>query len=386
MLNEAVAPSLSNEDRKTRINSLLRQVDSEIKSGNIDNALSLTQQVFAYDKNNLYARAFEERILALRSSKEQAKAQNKVPAITNERVEVDGKHNLKEISKNQEKAEKHLHIVELPIDHTEKHSKELTEKDPSTIFQKESAVASDDKTELTEDIEQQLMQRINHVLESKQHEIEETLQRQFHNLNATAKVTPESPTSSSLQQAHANTAPASLTMKEQQEEMKNWLLKERNRILDEVTRQVKEEQERFQENLAEYYKSTYEKKLEEEANKAHQQALIAYRSTLATLLQYKLPKIVQQAITRTMRTPLLITDSEHEQYEHQVHIDLYTQALLDTFTKETITPQDVEMLAKQRVMYGVSDDEHKRLAKKVKRELGLPDDTAYRSPSTPPWG
>ena len=59
-----------------------------------------------------------------------------------------------------------------------------------------------------------------------------------------------------------------------------------------------------------------------------------------------------------MRTPLLITDEEHEQLEHQAQVELYTHAILETLTKDSITSADWDLLAKQRTMYGIDETEH----------------------------
>ncbi len=379
IMNNVSATTISPEDRKARINLLLRQVDGEIKSGNFEHALTLTHQVYSFDRKNLYARAFEERIVELRSKGEKEKQQAVVQPSPIEHVDFEKQQRQSQNFTLVENSGTYLHIVEQT--HTSNHTP-ITgqiENTQNQSFDTPTFESSNYISELSGDTEEQLRQTFLSALESKQLQIERTFQRQVQVGQAKGNGFTEqgNTISSSSLNVQTNTIMVPLKMKAQQEnEIKDWQLTERKRILEELTLQIQEEQRKFQEGLAEHYKNTYGKKLEEETGKAHQQALTAYRSTLTTLLQYKLPKLVQQAITRTMRTPLLITDEEHEQLEHLAFIDIYTNAILDILTKDSISASDWDVLAKQRSMYGISETEHKQLLKQVRRDLNLPDDTA----------
>ena len=53
------------KDREEKVNAILYNVEDAIKKGNLDDALEKIRRVYAYDIKNAYARAFEERILAM---------------------------------------------------------------------------------------------------------------------------------------------------------------------------------------------------------------------------------------------------------------------------------------------------------------------------------
>jgi len=67
-------PTDSDDVRRT-ISELLKSADRSIKDGNLDAALGFMERVFEIDARNIYARAYKERILALKDA--QAKEKDK---------------------------------------------------------------------------------------------------------------------------------------------------------------------------------------------------------------------------------------------------------------------------------------------------------------------
>ncbi len=57
--------NLNESEPKERMSALLHSTDEYLKKGKLDEALETVRSVYRYDKNNMYARAFEERILAM---------------------------------------------------------------------------------------------------------------------------------------------------------------------------------------------------------------------------------------------------------------------------------------------------------------------------------
>ncbi len=53
-------------DNQRAVSELLRSADKAIKDGNLDNALAAISKVFEFDQRNVYARAYQERILSLK--------------------------------------------------------------------------------------------------------------------------------------------------------------------------------------------------------------------------------------------------------------------------------------------------------------------------------
>ncbi|MBI3193549.1 MAG: response regulator, partial [Ignavibacteriae bacterium] len=296
-----------------------------------------------------------------------------------EQVEVEVKRRLKEITYDREIEEKKRKVLEKQNEHLEKRALEASVKEMTTTRQKEFAAISTEGSKKIEEVERNLMEQMNSVLESKQRQMEEELQRRINELKVVA--TPSSQTTlpplSSLQQVQISSNPAFARSKEQQErEIQERLITERKRIQEEMTQRMQEEHKRVQEELTEHLKNEHKNELKRELEKARQQALAAYRYALISLMQYKIPSDVQQVIAGTMRAPLSITDDEHKELERAAQVDAYIQAIRAMLSKGTPTVEDTAMLASLQQLYSISQDEHKNLTKQVKKELGLPDETA----------
>ena len=63
-------PTLKPEERNARVSALLRQVDEDVKAKKLDEALERIRKVYEFDIKNIYARAYEERILVMMMEKE----------------------------------------------------------------------------------------------------------------------------------------------------------------------------------------------------------------------------------------------------------------------------------------------------------------------------
>ncbi|TAK59349.1 MAG: response regulator, partial [Bacteroidetes bacterium] len=78
----------------------------------------------------------------------------------------------------------------------------------------------------------------------------------------------------------------------------------------------------------------------------------------------------------TMRATLMLTEEEHLEVERAARADAYTQEVRDILGQQPQTTSYDEALSKLKSLYSISEDEHKILVRKVKRDLGMPDETA----------
>ena len=75
-------------DNQRAISDLLRSADKSIKEGNLDNALAAISKVFEFDQRNVYARAYQERILSLKEMRLAARLNaEKIPADSEKHVQ-----------------------------------------------------------------------------------------------------------------------------------------------------------------------------------------------------------------------------------------------------------------------------------------------------------
>jgi CheY-like chemotaxis protein len=75
-------------DNQRAVSELLRSADKAIKEGNLDTALAAISKVFEFDQRNVYARAYQERILSLKEMQIAARANaEKIPADSAKNVQ-----------------------------------------------------------------------------------------------------------------------------------------------------------------------------------------------------------------------------------------------------------------------------------------------------------
>jgi hypothetical protein len=95
-------PTLKPEERNARVSTLLRQVDEDVKEQKLDNALERIRKVYEFDIKNIYARAYEERILVMMMEKERAAIMQEATKKATEQVDQEVKRRLNEFYKQQE--------------------------------------------------------------------------------------------------------------------------------------------------------------------------------------------------------------------------------------------------------------------------------------------
>jgi len=95
-------PILTSEERNARVSALLRQVDEDVRAKKLEDALDRIRKVYEFDIKNIYARAYEERILIMMMEKEREVAVREAKQQAAEQVDQEVKRRLKEFYKQQE--------------------------------------------------------------------------------------------------------------------------------------------------------------------------------------------------------------------------------------------------------------------------------------------
>ena len=152
--------NISVEEQNTRVSALLRQVDEDVRKKNFEEALDKIRKVYEYDIRNIYARAYEERVLLMMVERDRDQAMRAVEKTSEERVDAEVKKRLRDFYRKQETGSKN----ESKPNIRNKFWKIAPEKHPSTEAQQESGKdLSKIETETTRQIaefEQRLLQQI----------------------------------------------------------------------------------------------------------------------------------------------------------------------------------------------------------------------------------
>lgn len=324
---------LQPDERIARVSALLRQVDEDVRAKKLEDALDHIRKVYEFDIKNVYARAYEERILIMMIEKEREAAVREAKEQAAAQVDQEVKRQLKEFYKQQElEAQKRKE--------KEKAEQLLEDRARKASVNEVQEVANNDLTA----IEKETAKRIE--------ELEKRLIAQ-------------------IQKAVPGTATVATTEAEMMQAEA-----ERKKIQEEAFLKMKDEHKRAQEELMMHMEEERNTLLEREREKAKRQALEAYRTLMKLMIQLAIPGEMQTSLLQSLKISFSISDTEHMEAERSVQVSAYIDAVRALWQGGKPTDEDYVHLKNLQHFFKISDDEHISITKQVKKELGLPDETA----------
>lgn len=323
--------TLSPEEQNSRVSALLRQVDEDVKVKNFDQALDKIRMVYEYDIKNIYARAYEERILVMMMEQGREEALRDAKKQASEQIDQEVKRRLRDFYRQQEvEAEKRKQDEKTEQTLEERarlasvnEVRQVTAKDISTI-EKETA-------QQNEVLEKLLMKRLQQSTRFPDHD-------------------------TSKQITDVET--------------------ERKKIQEEAFNKLKQEQQRAQAELVERMEEERTTAIEREQTKAKQRELNGYRSLMKLMMQLSIPSEWQTSILQSLKISFSISDTEHMTAEREVQVDAYIEAVRTLWKTGKPTDEDFEQLKRLQQFFRISDEEHADITKRIKKELGMADETA----------
>ena len=151
---------------------------------------------------------------------------------------------------------------------------------------------------------------------------------------------------------------------------------ERKKIQEEAFLKMKEEQKRAQDELMHQMEEERNTLLEREHEKTQQQGLDSYRTLMKLMMQLAVPAEVQSSLLQSLKISFSISDIEHMEAERTVQVSAYIDAVRKLWQSGNPSDEDLMHLKNLQQFFKISDDEHLSIIKRVKKELGIPDDTA----------
>lgn len=342
---------LKPEERNARVFTLLRQVDEDVKAHDFDKALERIRKVYEYDIKNIYARAYEERILVMMMEKDREAVMHEAEKKVAEQVDQEVKRRLKDFYRQQE---------------FESKIRKEEEREEQTLEERARKASVNEVKEVTHNdiaaIEKETVQRIN--------ELEKKLMSQIQQVTSIGHVTS---TSSEVEQLRAEYETKLQQYKKQIEKAES----ERKKIQEEAFVKMKEEQKRIQEELMEHMEKERDAIHKREQEKAKQQEVEAYRNTMKLMMQLAVPAETQSSLLQALKISFSISDTEHKEIERTVQLSAYIDAVRKLWQVGTNPTEDdhVQLKNLQRFFH-ISDDEHNSITEGVKRELASTNETA----------
>jgi len=337
---------LSPEERNTRVSALLHQVDEDVKSQKLDEALDRIRKVYEFDIKNIYARAYEERILIMMMEKERANAIREAKQQAAEQVDQEVKKRLKDFYKQQELESQKRKQDEKTEQALENRARQASVNEVQEVAHKDITAIEKDTARKIEELEKRLIAQF---------------QQKTPGISSIG-----TPTS-------IDSIRAEYESKLQQYKIAE---EERKKIQDEAFLKMKEEQKRAEDELMHQMEEEREALLEREHEKTKQQELDSYRTLMKLMMQLAVPAEVQSSLLQSLKISFSISDTEHMEAERSVQVSAYVDAVHKLWQSGNPTDEDLGHLKNLQQFFKISDDEHISITKRVKKELGMPDDTA----------
>ncbi len=343
-------PALKPEERTARVSALLRQVDEDVKSQNLDNALEHIRRVYEYDIKNIYARAYEERILIMMMEKEREVFTREAQQKAAEHVDLEVKRRLKDFYKQQELEALKRKQEEKKEQALEERARKASVNEVQDEVHKDMGAIEKDTARRIEELEKRLLAQIQHVTPI-----------------YSAGVAP----------AGTDQLRAEYEAKFQQYKKQFEIAEEeRKKIQEDAFLKMKEEQRRTQEELSQHMEEERQTIITREQEKAKQQERDAYRTLMLLMMQLAVPAEVQRPILQSLKISFSISDTEHMDIERTVQVSAYIDAVRTLWQSGNPSDEDLMHLKNLQQFFKIADDEHASITKRVKKELGMPDETA----------
>lgn len=343
-------PTLTQEERTARVSALLRQVDEDVKAHRLDNALDRIRKVYEFDIKNAYARAYEERILVMMMEKERAAVMLEAEKKAAEQIDKEVKKRLNDFYKRQE------------LEAQTRKQSEKTEQ----VLEDRARIAS------VNEVQEVAHKDINDIEKETIHRIEELEKKLLTQIQQAASAASSSGASAGVEQVRAEYEAKLQQYKKKYEEAEA----ERKKIEEEAFLKMKEEQKRLQEELMQKMEGERKALLERENEKIKQQGTNSYQMLLKLMIQLAIPAEIQSSLLQSLKISFSISDAEQTEIERIVQVSAYIDAVRALWQSGNPSKEDFEHLKNLQNFFKISDDEHVSITKGVKRELGMPDETA----------
>jgi CheY-like chemotaxis protein len=336
--------NISVEEQNARVSSLLHQVDDDVKKKNFEAALDKVRKVYEYDIKNIYARAYEERILVMMVERDSEQARQAAEKNNDARVDAEVKKRLRDFYRQQEVS-------------TEQR-KQSEHKEQVLEDRAREASVTEARQEVGKDLS----------------EIEKETTRQFEELEKRLLQQMQKQTSVNTD----SSGPTESLRADFEKKIKQYAAAEvqRKKIQDDAFAKMKEEHHHAQEQLVLRMDKERKDLLEQEHEKAKRTALNAYRALMTLLMELAVPSEFQGPVLHSFQISFSITDAEHALVEREVQVRSYIDTVRRLYQIPKQSEEDFAHLKNLRKLFNISDSEHTKIVKRVKKELGLPDETA----------
>jgi CheY-like chemotaxis protein len=391
----ATTPNPSQESKREQITKFLRAVDDAVKKRNFDQALENVHSVFAIDPRNSYAHAFQERIEALKEEEAQEREYKRLAEADAKRMK-DVPKPKKEAGQQQteEMRQKSAEFEELQREQGAKQErKESVERELEAKARQVSVMerkellkpnvksVGEEVEKKIDNLEQKLSKQVHQVIADErsrfQQEWEQRMSELVSSVERQDKTTDVNIRASSLDEMRGAYESQIALMKNQLvQEMHQKLSAQRKRIEDDAFARLEEISRMLQNEILFRAEEEREEAIRVEQRKSKDRSSKVFESQMLLMLQLKIPSQVQDSLLRSLKIALQITDAEYIDIVRTVRVNKFVESVKEAYKNGRPTDEELSLLNKLQVLYNISEEEKLIITKRVKRELGLPDEAA----------
>ncbi|MBI4429405.1 MAG: response regulator [Ignavibacteriales bacterium] len=368
---------VAQEERRTRVSALLKQADQAVKSNDLNAALASVRKVYEHDPKNMYARAYEDRIVALITESEAKKG---VPASQRDLPQPDPAmmhEKVNEIHSLQEMEAQKRKQKEQDAEELEQRARQASVNERKELLAKDLQSLEAEALKRVETMEQRMSEQVKRLLEEEKHRLEEQSRGALEELKASverAQAVSKSKLEeqSTMDKLKAETEAELDRMKQQFKlQMIAKTEAERRQIQAEIFKKLKEEQTKKEVELAVRVEDEHQTILQRAEQKTREVALETYRTQMMVMMQYKLPPDVLEDLSKGLRISLSITDKEHIQIQQSVRSKAFIDAVKEAWKHGRLSHDESEVLENLGNLYQVPPAQQKAIHAQVRQELGV---------------
>ncbi|MBI3003830.1 MAG: response regulator [Ignavibacteriales bacterium] len=370
------APLLSEENR-ARVSALLKQADQAVKSNDLKAALDSVRKVYEHDPKNMYARAYEDRIVTLMAESE-AKKGTLVSQEASPQPDPTRMHEkINEIHSQQEMEALKRKQKEKEAEELEQRARQASVNERKELLAKDLQSLEAEALKRVETMEQRMSEQVQRLLEEEKRRLEEQSRGALEELKASVEQARTESMSkledhSALDKLKAETEAELDRMKQQFKlQMIAKMEAERRQMQAEIFRKLKEEQSKKEEELAVRVEDEHQTILQRGEQKTREVALETYRSQMMVMTQYKLPADVLESLSKGLRISLSITDEEHAHIQQSVRSKAFIDAVKEAWKHGRLSHDESEVIENLGNLYQISPAQQKSIHAQARQELGV---------------
>lgn len=369
------------EERKARITALLRQVDEAVRREDFNEALEKIRKVYEFDLKNMYARAFEERILVMMLEKDRKEIEKQAEKKVVELADLEVKRRIRDFYRTQEvqaQAQKKQERIETEL---EEQARSASVIEKQTLAQRDISTIEYEMKSRINELEQRLAEQMRQTLDLERRRLElESRQRVGEirlAVDPRGQVVTNPGEDQPIELLKIEYEAKLLRIKEQlEQETVQRLEEERSAIREETIYKLKDEHSKNVEELVQRLEEERRGIIQREDLRMRENAVKVYQTLVGLAIQLKLSKEIEDAILEPLRITFNLDHEDEANARKTAHIASFVDALRSAWGRGRPSPEDLGQIENLRILFGIPDEEHNQILRRVKKELGLPDENA----------